>query len=265
MQALPAVPEEGELVFYTHNDKPRIRAICHSDEPPSAAEKQGRLDHQAESAERITRGLAGRSAGTLGTWAEPREGKQVYTGHTWRQRDGRAQRVVFQVVQRTIAANGQRLLVPEVEIDTWWTSLGLYTASAEEVIELYHQHGTSEQFHSEKTEMDLERPPSGKFATNALLLALGQVAYNVLQLCDQVALAEDRPLPPQEKMPLSKPVTRRRLRSVMQDLMYLAARPTCHAGRLGLKLWCDNPWRFAWQRLYHRFTEAAVVGLGRSS
>jgi len=204
-------------------------------------------------------------AQALGRWEEPREGKQIYTGYTWRQRDGRAQRVVFQVVRRTIAADGQRLLVPEVEIDTWWTSLGPRTASAEEVIELYHQHGTSEQFHSElKTEMDLERLPSGKFATNALMLALGQVAYNVLRLCDQVALAENRDLPPSKKMPLSKPVTRRRLRSVMQDLMYLAARLTRHARRFGLKLWRDNPWRFVWQRLYHRFTQPAAMGLGRS-
>jgi len=220
----------------------------------------------------IKRNLRGESqedwleeAQALGVWEEPREGKQIYTGHTWRQRDGRAQRVVFQVIQRTIAADGQRLLVPEVQIDTWWTSLGPRTASAEEVIELYHQHGTSEQFHSEmKTEMDLERLPSGKFATNALMLALGQVAYNVLRLCDQVALAEDRHLPPSKKMPLSKPVTRRRLRSVMQDLMYLAARLTRHARRFGLGLWRDNPWRFVWQHLYHRFTEPAAAGLGRS-
>jgi hypothetical protein len=204
-------------------------------------------------------------AQALGTWTEPRAGKQVYTGQTWRERDGRTQRVIFQVVQRTIAADGQRLLVPEIDIETWWTSLGPRTASAEEVIELYHQHGTSEQFHSElKTEMDLERLPSGKFATNALMLALGQVAYNVLRLCDQVALTEDRCLPPNEKMPLSKPVTRRRLRSVIQDLMYLAARLTRHARRLGLKLWCENPWRFVWQRLYHRFTQPAAAGTGCS-
>jgi hypothetical protein len=65
-------------------------------------------------------------------------------------------------------------------------------------------------------------------------------------------------------MPLSKPVTRRRLRSVMQDLMYLAARLTCHARRFGLKLWRDNPWRFVWQRLYHRFTQSVAVEPGRS-
>ena len=104
---------------------------------------------------------------------------------------------------------------------------------------------------------------SGKFATNALMLALGQVAYNVLRLCDQVTLAEDRDLPPSEKMPLSKPVTRR-LRSVIQDLMYLAAWLTRHASRFGLKLRCDNLWRRVWQHEYHRFAQPAALGLGRS-
>jgi hypothetical protein len=33
------------------------------------------------------------------------------------------------------------------------------------VIELYRQHATSEQFHSEfKTDLDLERLPTGKFS-----------------------------------------------------------------------------------------------------
>lgn len=200
-----------------------------------------------------------------GTWEEPREGKQVYTGQTWRDGDGRAQRIVFRVVRRTITADGQRLLIPEVQIDTWWTSLGTRTASPEEVIALYHQHATSEQFHSElKTEMDLERLPSGKFATNALMLSLGLVAYNVLRLCGQVALEEDGHLPPTEKMPLSKPVSRRRLRSVIQDMMYFAARLTRHARRWGLGLWNENPWRFVWQRLYHRFTRPPTLRLGRS-
>ena len=38
------------------------------------------------------------------------------------------------------------------------------------VIALYREHATSEQFHSEfKTDLDLERLPSGKFDTNDLL------------------------------------------------------------------------------------------------
>ena len=51
----------------------------------------------------------------------------------------------------------------------WWTSLYL----PEEIIKLYNDHDTSEQLHSEfKTDMDLERLPSGKFDTNALVMAL---------------------------------------------------------------------------------------------
>jgi hypothetical protein len=190
-------------------------------------------------------------AEACGECEEPRPGKEVYTGVAWRERGGRPYRVVFEVIRRTIAADGQRLLVPDIEIATWWTSLKL---PAKRVIELYHHHGTSEQFHSElKSDLDLERLPSGKFATNALMLSLGMVAYNLLRLCGQAALAEAPRLPADEKMPLEKPVSRRRVRSVIQDLMYIAARLTQHARRFGLALWRENPWRFVWQRLYHRF------------
>jgi hypothetical protein len=182
----------------------------------------------------------------------PREGKEVYTGETWKEREGKPYRVVFEVSQRTITADGQKLLVPEIEVATFWTSLKL---PAKQVIELYHQHGTSEQFHSEiKSDMDLERLPSGKFATNALVLLLGQVAYNILRLCGQTSLQQNGRLPTAKRMPLRKPVARRRLRSVIQDLMYLAARWTCHSHRRGLSFWRNNPWHGIWERLYQRFT-----------
>jgi hypothetical protein len=196
-----------------------------------------------------------------GDWEFPREGKEVYTGETWKERDGKLYRVVFKVTQRTITADGQRLLVPDIEIATWWTSLKL---SPKVVIELYHQHGTSEQFHSElKSDLDLERLPSGKFATNALMLSLGLVAYNLLRLCGQTALAENDELPPEAKMPLSKPVFRRRLRSVIQDLMYFAARLTRHSHRWGLSLWQSNPWRSVWERVYVRFLRITTPVTGR--
>jgi hypothetical protein len=190
-------------------------------------------------------------AQALGEWEEPREGKEIYTGETWKERDGKLYRVVFEVIERTITADGQRLLVPDIEISTWWTSLRL---PAKTVIELYHQHGTSEQFHSElKSDMDLERLPSGKFATNALMLSLGLVAYNLLRLCGQTALSENKSLPPEGKMPLSKPVFRRRLRSVIQDLMYFASRLTKHSNRWRLSLWRNNPWRSVWEAVYTCF------------
>lgn len=190
-------------------------------------------------------------AQAFGTWEEPRPGKEVYLGETSRERDGKLHRVVFEVIRRTITVDGQRLLMPEVEISTWWTSLKL---APKTIIELYHQHGTSEQFHSElKSDMDLERLPSGKFATNALMLSLGLVAYNLLRLCGQTALAENQRMPSEAKMPLAKPVFRRRVRSVIQDLMYFAARLTWHANRWGLSLWRSNPWRSVWESVYARF------------
>jgi hypothetical protein len=190
-----------------------------------------------------------------GQCEEPREGKAVWTGETSREREGKLYRVVFEVIERTTTADGQKLLVPKIEANTFWTSLKL---PAKKVIELYHQHGTSEQYHSEiKTDMGMERLPSGKFVTNALVLSLGLVAYNILRLCGQMSLHENRQLPKEKRMPIRKPVARRRLASVIQDLMYLAARLTRHAHRLGLSFWRNNPWHGVWERLYQRFTGPA--------
>ena len=94
-------------------------------------------------------------------------------------------RVVFEVAERTITADGQRLLVPEIEV-----------------------------------------------ATNALMLSLGLVAYTLRRLCGQTPLAENDALPKGRKMPAAKPVSRRRLRSVTQDLMHFAARLTKHSSRM---------------------------------
>lgn len=190
-----------------------------------------------------------------GTAEEPREGQVIWTGETTLDRDDRSQRVVFRVVEETIDKDGQLLLLPKVEIATWWTSLPRRRATPEQVIALYCEHGTSEQFHAElKGELDLERLPSGKFATNGLMLSLGLVAYNALRLCGQAALAANKRLSQAQQAPLSKKVQRRRLRSVILDLMYHAARLTEHARRFTLALWNGNPWRFTWQRLYQRFT-----------
>jgi hypothetical protein len=190
-----------------------------------------------------------------GDWEYPREGKEVYTGETWKERDGKLYRVVFEVTQRTTTADGQKLLIPEIEVATFWTSSKL---PAKKVIALYHQHGTSEQYHSEiKSDMDLERLPSGKFATNALVLSLGLVAYNVLRLCGQTALQGNGRLPEAKRMPIRKAVARRRLRSVIQDLMYLAARFTHHSHGIGLSFWRSNPWHGIWERVYEQFTGRA--------
>jgi len=92
----------------------------------------------------------------------------------------------MRAVGRTIDRTGQRLLIPAIEIEGWWTTLDL---PMKDVIRLYEDHGTSEQFHSEiKTDLDTERLPSGKFATNALILTLAGPSYNIRRFVGQIGL-----------------------------------------------------------------------------
>lgn len=64
--------------------------------------------------------------------------------------------------------NGPQTLFSEYVIESYYSILDV---SVEDIMEIYHMHRTCEQFHSElKTDMDIERMPFGKFATNDLLL-----------------------------------------------------------------------------------------------
>lgn len=66
-------------------------------------------------------------------------------------------RLVYQVIERTAERDGQLLLVPKIEVALFWTTLDCLE---EQVVNLYKDHATSEQFHSEiKSELDLERLP----------------------------------------------------------------------------------------------------------
>ncbi|MEE4258351.1 MAG: IS1380 family transposase [Bacteroidales bacterium] len=128
--------------------------------------------------------------------------------------------IVFEVTQRYIK-KGQLLVFPEIEVDTYWCSLS--QLNAQEVISLYHDHGTSEQFHSEiKSDMDLERLPSGTFSSNSLVLHLGLLTYNMLRIIGQISIEEQK----HSQLPKTrrKEIKRRRIRTVMQDLIYMAGR-----------------------------------------
>ncbi len=73
---------------------------------------------------------------------------------------------------------GNHLLLPQYTLEGWSTSLPQSITPAQ-IIELYCQHGTHEQFHSEfKTDMGLERLPSGKFDTNYLVCQMACVAHS---------------------------------------------------------------------------------------
>lgn len=82
-------------------------------------------------------------------------------------------------------------MIADIEYDFWDTPLPQAFPPAE-VIHWYEDHGTHEQFHSEfKTDLDLERLPSGKFATNDLILSMAALAYNVLRLMGILALLDE--------------------------------------------------------------------------
>jgi hypothetical protein len=181
------------------------------------------------------------TARELGRKSSPREGKKVYIGDV--EREG--ERIVFEVTVRDISADGQMLMLPSLDVETFRTSL---KDSPEEVIELYHQHGTSEQFHSElKGELDLERLPSGKFRTNSLILLMGMSAYNILRKigCDLLSDARD--------LPIRAEMGRRRIRSVLQDIMYTACKYVFSHNSHRIRLGCGNLWYEPFSRLYQSY------------
>jgi hypothetical protein len=168
-------------------------------------------------------------AEAAGVFQETRPGKRVGlldlpVERAWG-KEKRSFRLIVEVTERTIDRKGQHLLAPEIELEGWWTSLDL---PAKEVIEHYRYHGTHEQFHAEiKSDLDLERLPLGKFDTNDCVLRLGAFAYNCLRLLGQLGLTG-------EIAPIRHPAKRKRLKTVLQEIMYRAAKFVAHARKLVL-------------------------------
>ena len=180
----------------------------------------------------------------------PRDGKTVYIGSDWKTVTSKqfnkefTLRTGYEITERTIDKYGQFNLVPDVEVETWWTNLG---DPDEEIIRLYHAHGECEQFHSEvKTDMDLERLPSGKFATNALILELGMIAYNILRMIGQGTIGGRAPRQKRD-------VKRRRLRTVISNLIMLAGHVTMHARQLIIGLGKSNVWRHIFSDICQKY------------
>ncbi|MDD3618546.1 MAG: IS1380 family transposase [Desulfobulbaceae bacterium] len=187
-----------------------------------------------------------------GKVTEPRPGKEVALLSIGKRQEHEGRPVVFtkvvRVTRRTVDKRGQLLLTPDVTVEGWWTDLDL---PEQKIIKLYENHGLSEQFHSEfKSDLDLERLPSGKFSTNALIMALGSFAYNILRLIGQLGLLGGY-------SPVRHPAKRRRLKTVIQELMYLAARLISSARRLRLRFSRHCPGFEAFVRVYSRLSAAA--------
>jgi hypothetical protein len=173
-----------------------------------------------------------------GTVSTPRPGKRVgimsvKEKHTYTDQDGIERkitlRLVVRVTERKTDKKGQQLMFPDIELEGWWTSLKV---TDQEVINLYKGHATCEQYHAEiKTDMDLERLPSGKFATNQLVMACGALVYNILRFMGQTALVNAQGI-------IRHEAKRRRIKTVMQELIYFAGRLISSGRRLRLRFSC---------------------------
>lgn len=172
----------------------------------------------------------------------PREGKNVYVGSTWRDisytgSDGEKHpftvRSVYEITERSIDKHGQHLFPADIEVNMWDVNVEF---SDHDIITLYHAHGESEQFHSEvKTDMDLERFPSGKFNTNELVLELAMYAYNILRMIGDESIGPGHPM--------RHPVKRRRIGTVIKNLVMMACHVTKHARKSKIGLGGSNVWR----------------------
>lgn len=122
-----------------------------------------------------------------------------------------------------------------------------------EVIGLYYAHGECEQFHSEiKIDMDLERLPFGKFETNELVLELAILVYNILRMIRQESCGR-RGKATKHKL------RRRRLRTVIGNMIMMVDHVTEHARQMLLGLGRNNIWRYAFAEVYIAFADFRLL------
>ena len=126
------------------------------------------------------------------------------------------------------------------ELSSYWTNLdvadpedkqfGFLTAQACD--QLYREHATSEQFHSElKSDMNMELLPSKYFATNKLFLHLAALSFNVLRIIGDQAVNNDQNFQHHK----NKSITRIRLRTVIDKICTIAFKIVHHARRIFIK------------------------------
>ena len=149
----------------------------------------------------------------------PREGKTVYIGSSWKDveyvtREGELKSICMRIVYEII----------ERTIDKHGQIL---MESEIEVNTFWTNLGC------------------GKFETNELVLELTIIAYNLLRMIGQESLKHK----PDQK----KRVKRRRIRTVISNMIQLASHVTTHARKTVMALGRSNTWRFAFMQTWLRF------------
>lgn len=148
-------------------------------------------------------------------------------------------KILVVATEETIDEKGQSSIFPKISIETYWTNLDF---PLKEIEQLYHEHGTCEQYHSEfKSDLDMERLPSGKFRTNGLLMHLGMLAFNILRLLGKDALKTG-------KVP-GRRGKRLRIRTILQNFMYMGSRFLDWVRNPHIRIFRGNKWAIAYLSL----------------
>jgi hypothetical protein len=106
-----------------------------------------------------------------------------------------------------------------------------------QVCALYHDHGSSEQFHSElKSALDIKQLPSGKLSVNRIVLLCSMLAFNLLHTLGQEVIVRA------DLDPVKIKVHRWRLKTVLQNSVYCAVRVIRHGRSIKLRFGKTCPW-----------------------
>jgi hypothetical protein len=165
---------------------------------------------------------------------DEKTGRTTYYVRMERQVEDRQIPIAVVVTEITMDYKTQQpYLIPNYEVDVYWNSLNL---RADIVEEQYHKHGTSEQYHSEfKTDLDMERLPSGKFSSNYTIMLFGMIAFNFLRITGKQLLATGM-------VPGVRRGKRLRVKTVLLNIMYMAGQYIEHARQSVLSIFMGNPW-----------------------
>jgi len=180
-------------------------------------------------------------AKAFGTIKELRKGSTIYYANWKIEVSDKTIPISVVAHEKTHDRNGQALLIPEEDVEVYWNSLNL---TAEETEALYHSHGTSEQYHSEfKSDMDMERLPSGKFQANYTFMLLGMLSFNLLRITGKMLLESGLVPKKHDKR------TRLRLRTVIQNVIYMAGHYVEHSRQVIIRIFSFDPWALAFQSI----------------
>jgi hypothetical protein len=139
--------------------------------------------------------------------------------------------MAFEVTE-IVSKNRRGLIIPESRVCLLWTSL---ESEAYEVLRLYRDRGTSEQYHSElKTDLGMERLPSGKFLVNAAYLSLGMLVYNMMRVMSDHMIGYS-------ELGLKK-AARRRTSTIMNCFINICARFVRHARYVSIYINSPSKW-----------------------